>query len=257
MRRLAPAMSRAVFASLMAAGAAHAAPAPAAVPGPQPDLRYRFEQVHQEGFRHDALASTLRTRLGYRFTGTDGRSALASMQDNRAIGDDRYNSTRNGRIGYPVVADPGDTGLDQAYVQYRGWKALELRLGRQVIKLDNDRFVGNVGFRQLEQSFDAFRATWRPADALRIDYAYLTRVNRIFGVHNPDPLKARQNLDTHLLHAAWTQPHATLVGYLCLIGNQSLPASSHRDPGLRWVDHAVRDADWRLDYTFEAARQGA
>ena len=257
MRRLAPAMSRAMLAALMASGAAFAAPAPSIAPGPQLDLRYRLEQVHQDGFPHDALASTLRTRLGYRFREHEGWSALVSMQDNRAIGDDRYNSTRNGRFAYPVVADPGDTGLDQAYVQYRGWKALELRLGRQVIKLDNDRFVGNVGFRQLEQSFDAFRATWRPADALRIDYAYLTRVNRIFGAHNPDPLKARQNLDTHLLHAAWTQPYATLVGYLYLIGNQSLPASSHRDLGLRWVGHAVRDADWRLDYTLEATQQRA
>lgn len=257
MRGLAPSVSRALFVALMAAGVAHAAPALSDAHGPQLDLRYRLEQVRQDGFHHDALASTLRTRLGYRFAWTGGWSALVSMQDNRVIGDDRYNSTRNGRTGYPVVADPGDTELDQAYMEYRGWKALDLRLGRQVIKLDNDRFVGNVGFRQLEQSFDAFRATWTPADALRIDYAYLTRVNRIFGAHHPDPLKARQNLDTHLLHAVWTRSSGTLVGYLYLIGNQSLPAASHRDLGLRWVGHAAHATDWHVDYTLEAARQRA
>ena len=257
MKRLDRFTPHVVLVALLAAGAATATHAQTTAPGPQLDLRYRIEQVQQDGFPQDALASTLRTRLGYRFADTDGWSALVSMQDNRAIGSDRYNSTGNGRTHYPVVADPGDTELDQAYVAYRGWNALDFRLGRQVIKLDNDRFIGNVGFRQLEQTFDALRATWTPTHALRIDYAYLTRVNRVFGAHHPDPLRARQNLDTHLLHTAWMQPAGTLVGYLYLIGNQSVPATSHRDLGVRWVGHAVSGAAWMLDYTLEAARQRA
>ncbi len=257
MKRLVRFTPRAVLTTLLATGAITAARAQSATPGPQLDLRYRIEQVNQDGFRHDALASTLRTRLGYLFAGSGGWSALVSMQDNRAVGNDRYNSTRNGRTDYPVVADPGDTELDQAFVRYQGLDTLDLRLGRQVIKLDNDRFVGNVGFRQLEQSFDAFRATWTPSDAVHVDYAYLTRVNRIFGAHHPDPLLARQNLDSHLLNASWTLPAGTLVGYLYLIGNRSLPATSHRDLGLRWNGHAMRHAGWHLDYSLEAARQHA
>ena len=241
----------------LASTAASAAPSDPSDAGVRLDMRYRIEQVDQGGFDRNALASTLRTRLGYQTARHEGWSAFVSMQDNRAVGDDRYNSTRNGRSDYPVVADPGDTELDQAYLEYRGVNALDLRAGRQVIKLDNDRFIGNVGFRQLEQSFDALRATWTPASTLRIDYAYLTRVNRVFGAHHPDPLHARQNLDTHLLNASWMPRYGTLTAYLYLIGNQSLPATSHRDVGLRWTGHAGRTQDWRLRYLLEAARQHA
>jgi hypothetical protein len=241
----------------LASNAASGAPSDPADAGVRLDMRYRIEQVDQGGFDRNALASTLRTRLGYQTAQRDGWSAFVSMQDNRAVGDDRYNSTRNGHTGYPVVADPGDTELDQAYLEYRGGNVLDLRAGRQVIKLDNDRFIGNVGFRQLEQSFDALRATWTPASTLRIDYAYLTRVNRVFGAHHPDPLHARQNLDTHLLNASWMPRFGTLTAYLYLIGNQSLPATSHRDLGLRWTGHAGSRDGWRLGYTLEAARQHA
>ncbi|AND68910.1 hypothetical protein ATSB10_14560 [Dyella thiooxydans] len=247
---------RAAFVLLLgAAGCANAQADTAS--GPQLDVRYRLEQVDQGGFARDANASTVRTRLGYRFADHSGWSALVSLQDNRVVGNDLYNSTRNGQTNYPVVSDPADTELDQAYVEYHGWQPLDLRVGRQVIKLDNDRFVGNVGFRQLEQSFDAVRAIWTPSSAWRVDYAWLTRVNRIFGAHHPDPLHARQNLDTHLLNVSWKQAAGTVVGYAYLIGNQSLPASSHRDLGLRWLGHAARGQDWSIDYTLEAARQHA
>jgi hypothetical protein len=41
-------------------------------------------------------------------------------------------------------------------VQY-ATKALDLTLGRQRINLDDQRFVGSVGWRQNEQTFDAVR----------------------------------------------------------------------------------------------------
>ena len=256
MHSLAVSAPRAAFALLLGAAGCASAHADTAS-GPLLDVRYRLEQVDQRGFAHDAYASTVRTRLGYRFAADHGWSALVSMQDNRVVGNDLYDSTRNGQTSYPVVSDPADTELDQAYVEYHGWQPLDLRAGRQVIKLDNDRFVGNVGFRQLEQTFDAVRATWTLSPDWRVDYAYLTRVNRVFGAHHPDPLHARQNLDTHLLNVSWKQAAGTLVGYAYLIGNQSLPASSHRDLGLRWLGHAAHGQGWALEYTFEAARQHA
>ncbi len=225
--------------------------------GVQLDLRYRVEHVDQSGFANNALASTLRTRLGYRFADHNGWSGLVSLQDNRAVGNDRYNSTRNGHSNYPVVADPQDTELDQAYIEYSRGQSLDFRLGRQVIKLDNDRFVGNVGFRQLQQSFDAARLQFAPTSGLSIDYAYLTRVNRIFGAHHPDPLHARQDLDTHLLNVAWVPAAGKLVAYVYLIGNQSLPATSHRDAGLRWTGKVRPQQPVHFEYTVEAARQHA
>lgn len=242
---------------LLAFGISLPVQAASSAEGVQLDLRYRIEQVDQGGFEHDALASTLRTRLGYRFADHNGWSGLISLQDNRSVGNDRYNSTRNGRSNYPVVADPQDTELDQAYVEYTRGQSLDFRLGRQIIKLDNDRFVGNVGFRQLQQSFDAARLQFAPTPGLTVDYAYLTRVNRIFGAHHPDALHARQNLDTHLLNVAWAPAAGKLVAYVYLIGNQSLPGASHRDVGLRWTASVRPQQPVHFEYTVEAARQHA
>ena len=57
-----------------------------------------------------------------------------------------------------MVADPKGTELNQGYVQYKGIDNVGLKLGRQRINLDNQRFIGGVGWRQQEQTFDAFRA---------------------------------------------------------------------------------------------------
>ena len=58
------------------------------------------------------------------------------------------------RPGYSVVADPMTIGLNRLQVQYKS-KPLTVTLGRQRINLDDQRFVGNAGWRQNEQTFDA------------------------------------------------------------------------------------------------------
>ena len=54
---------------------------------------------------------------------------------------------------YPVVADPEGTDLNQFYVQYAAPAGTTVRLGRQRIKLDTERFVGSVAWRQLGNVF--------------------------------------------------------------------------------------------------------
>ena len=45
----------------------------------------------------------------------------------------------------------------------------------------NQRFVGGVGWRQNEQTYDAVRVKFKPMDNLAIDYSYVWNVHRIFG----------------------------------------------------------------------------
>src|SRR3546814_9338854 len=73
-----------------------------------------------------------------------------------------YNSTTIGNTAFPVVADPDATELNQAYVSYAdaGFKATA---GRQRLIFDNHRFIGNVGWRQNEQTFDALDLTYKLA----------------------------------------------------------------------------------------------
>ena len=70
------------------------------------------------------------------------------------VGNELYNSTRNGITDRPVVADPTGTDVNQALILYRGIDSTLIRAGRQRINLDNQRFVGAVGWRQNDQTYD-------------------------------------------------------------------------------------------------------
>lgn len=144
------------------------------------DLRYRFEGVDQDGFDDDAEASTLRSRLTLTSAALHGFNAQLEFDDVTSVGVSDYNSTTNGETRYPVVADPEGTDFNQAWLAYSvdSWSA---RLGRQRILNGSQRFVGGVGWRQNEQTYDGLRFEARPLDGLSLDISYVYNVNRIFG----------------------------------------------------------------------------
>ncbi len=226
---------------------------------PLVDLRYRHETVDQDGFDDPARASTLRARVGIR-TGEWVRFyALFEAETLRTIGDDAYNSTRNGRVEFPVVADPEDTEVNQVYVGYRGVEGMDFRLGRQRITLDNHRHIGNVGWRQLEQTYDAFSASGR-WDRWTGFYGRLNNANRIFGEGHPDPLRADTNLTGDLLNGSVETPIGTIVAFTYLIGNDTMPSASHKEIGLRIAgDHAFSDrltVGWAGEYADQSDYKG-
>ncbi len=174
-------------------------------------LRYRFEYVDADNVSKSATASTIRTTLGYK-TGTyRGFDAFIQMEDVTDIGlGNRYNNKgfdgfNNGVTGRPVIADPNGTDLLQAYVHYKN-KGSNVKLGVQEIIFDDARFVGNVGWRQHHQTYDALRYTNTDIENLTINYAFISSVNRIF----------RQRVDAahHLLNAQYKlKGIGTLTGY--------------------------------------------
>ncbi|HLG52692.1 MAG TPA: alginate export family protein, partial [Steroidobacteraceae bacterium] len=106
------------------------------------DLRYRYESVEQSDRPATAEANTLRLRLNLASGAVGGFSGFAEFDHVQVVGDEHYDSTRNGLTRYPVVADPEGTDLNQAYLQYAGPAGTTLRLGRQRIRLDGERFIG-------------------------------------------------------------------------------------------------------------------
>jgi hypothetical protein len=242
---------------LWAAACALAASAPAGalpVAVVEGDVRYRLESVEQAGFAGDALASTLRTRLGLRTTAWHGLRGYAGFEDIRAIGDDRYDSTANGRTDLPVVPDPEDTELDQAWIGWTGGP-LEVRAGRQRLVLDNQRFVGPVGFRQNQQTFDGVTANLVLGGGT-LFYGWLGNANRVFGEHHPDPARADLDLDAHLLNYGRRFGSLRVTTYAYLLELPDQPAQSHADVGLRLAaEPALRDSGWYLPFTVEYARQ--
>ncbi len=165
-------------------------------------LRYRYELVDQDPFSKDADASTLKSRLTWKSGAIDGWHVGVEADYVSVIGGERYNSTENGNTRYPVVADPEGFDLNQAYIAYKG-EQVSATAGRQRILHDDQRFVGGVGWRQNEQTYDAFRINLKPASNLAVDYSYVGNVNRIFGPED-GAQPADWNSDSHFLTAHYT-----------------------------------------------------
>ena len=220
-------------------------------------LRYRYEGVEQEGFAEKAFASTLRTQLGYTTGDWHGLGGLLQFEDVRVIGNERYNSSINGLTQYPGVTDPASTEINQAYLSFKGLPDTTLKYGRQVIIYDNHRFVGNVGWRQNEQTYDAFSLVNTSLPSTTISYAHVTNVNRIFSELHPTQSDLR--MDGDLVNIAYKGLKAgTLVGYGYLL--EYLPAQpfspdrSNSTLGLRF-DGGHPLGAVKLLYTAEYAQQ--
>lgn len=196
------------------------------------DARLRFEQVDDEALSSNADALTLRTRLGWQTASANGWYVVAEVEDVTSLIDD-YNSTANGETRFPVVVDPEDREWNQAFLGWGDADGNQFALGRQRLKFDNTRFIGNVGWRQNEQTFDALSLSWKLNPKLNLRYAYLNQAHRIFGNNHPNQLAAEQDLSTHLINLAWSLPMGSLVGYGYFHENQDLPLSSTQTLGLR------------------------
>ena len=77
------------------------------------------------------------------------------------------------------MVDPENIELNRLQLQYKG-KAVTMTVGRQRINLDDQRFVGAVGWRQNEQTFDAARIEAK-LGPVSLDGTYAISQRTIFG----------------------------------------------------------------------------
>ncbi|WP_305098520.1 alginate export family protein [Croceibacterium aestuarii] len=148
------------------------------------NARLRYETVDQASAANDADAITFRLRFGGEIKASDF-SVLAEAESTRAFQSD-YNDTLpgNGVEPFPVVADPESIELNRAQVSWMK-DGTGVTVGRQRIILDNARFVGNVGWRQNEQTFDAVRGQAKIGPAT-LDATYSNSLRTIFGSDSPN-----------------------------------------------------------------------
>lgn len=144
----------------------------------------RYEHVDQSGIANNADALTLRARIGAELK-TSGFFLLAEGEGTLALSG-KYNDTLpgNGVEPYPVVADPENIELNRLQIGYMK-NGTGVTLGRQRIVLDNARFVGNVGWRQNEQTFDAVRGHAK-IGPVRLDATYAIGQRTVFGYRSPN-----------------------------------------------------------------------
>lgn len=199
------------------------------------DTRWRLESVEDDAFSRDALADTVRIRLGYQTPVRSGWSGVIEAEATQHLLGEDFNSTANGQVLFPTVVDPDNTELNQAYVRYAPGTKTQFTLGRQRVQWDNQRFFGNVGWRQNEQTFDALDIQHSFGNGTKLRYDYLDRAQRINGADNPNEDLARYRLNTHLLSLSHALGPGSLSGYAHFIENETLPLSSHRNLGVRYT----------------------
>lgn len=190
-------------------------------------FRYRFEMVDQDNFSRDANASTLRTRLNYKTESYNGFSFFIEADNVMEVFGDNYNAgggntPNNGQ--YPVVADPTGTEINQAWFNYAFNDTADVKLGRQRILLDNQRFVGGVGWRQNEQTYDAISLDAGIAGS-KLFVSYIENVNRIFG---DDVAAGDHDNQTFLANwsNSWNEKHKLSVYYYNIDNNDAAAFST-------------------------------
>lgn len=217
------------------------------------DIRYRYEYVDQTGFSKDAKASTMRVNLGYKTGVYKNFQALLEAQLVQNIGANSFNDTTNGKTTYPVVADPNTTEINQAWLSWAGLPDTTIKIGREAINLDNQRFIGTVGWRQNDQTYDNIHIINSSIPNLTLLYGYVRNVNRIFS--NDHPL-GDLSTDTHILNASYNIADwmkATTYGYFLDIDRVSTLSS--KTYGLRLTGDTPLTDNWNFFYTAEAATQ--
>lgn len=216
------------------------------------DLRLRYESVDQANALKNANAATLRLRLGYETGEFRGFGAFVEAETVTALGGENYNSTVNGKTAYSIVADPEATEINQAYLSYAGLADTKLKYGRQRIILDNHRFIGNVGWRQNEQTFDAFTLTNASLPMTNITAGYIYNVNRVFSDKSPQGDFKMNSPIFNVSYKGWSL--GEVVGYGYLLDFTDLAASSTQTYGLRLKGSAPLGGVQAL-YTAEYATQ--
>ena len=214
------------------------------------NLNLRYETVDQDNAKKDADALTLRTRLTYATGDVAGFSSLIEFEDSRAVlGIDDYNNTLGKNTDHSVIADPETTELDQFLLQYQQ-ESLAIKVGRQLITMDNHRFVGHVGWRQDRQTFDGVTFVYQPIKDLTLDYGYITKRNRIFA--------EAKDIDSsdHLINAAYqtTLGKVSAYGYLLEVDNDT--ENGLDTFGIRF-NGGTSLGEQKISYQLEYAQQDA
>lgn len=221
---------------------------------PFADIRYRLELVDQQGLPEDATASTLRVRVGLRTAAWNGLQAVVEGEGVLNLGPEHFNDTVNGNTAYPVVPDPQDVLLNQAYLRFQPVEAVTAAAGRQRIDLDNQRWIGSVGWRQNDQTFDSARVTVAPAEGVSLDYLHAWRVNRVFGPDSPQGIWRDSNIN--VLRTAYAiEGMGTVTAFGYWLDIPASPSASSRTLGVRLAGSRQVRPGLTLLFNAEYARQ--
>lgn len=220
--------------------------------------RYRFEHVDDDARPEEAHASTIRARLGYTTKTFNDFQVGIEIDHVEALGGDNYDDLHGDTTDHAVVADPEGTEVNQAWISYSGIDNTVFKVGRQRINLDNQRFVGGVGWRQNEQTYDSVKISNTSLKDTTIQYAHISNVNRIFGPNDgragTPAADANFDSNTNILNVKYSGLGiGTLSAYAYLLDFDDAAAISTKTFGARFS--GSQGDKTKFLYTAEYARQ--
>lgn len=230
---------------------------------PMTNFRLRYEYVDQANRPQTAEALTLRSLVGWQTADFHGVSLGAQLIDVAKFRDD-YDERDRGtpqsdRTDHPIIADPDLTDVNQLYLDWKGLSHTRIRAGRQQVILDNARFIGDIGFRQVMQVFDGVSLLNSSLRDTELYAAHFERVRQVSTRHRSGALD--------IVHAKyrWSATASlTAYGYFADFENPTVSPTNVLGPdtdqsskslGLRLEGSRSLGAAWKLPYTVEYARQ--
>ena len=205
------------------------------------DVKVRYESNDTEGGADAATALITDAAIGFETKDYEGFKALVEYEIVQPIIDEYAPEDTD----YDVVADPETREWNRAQVSYKkdGFGAV---VGRQRIILDGARFVGNVGWRANEQTFDAVTLTYSK-DELSLHYSFIDQVNGILPRFDADTT-------SHLLNAGYKVGTGKITAYAYLLEDDDTENSQRDTFGLSYNGSYDMDGT-KLIYKAEYATQ--
>ncbi len=217
-------------------------------------LRLRYENVDaddkDDSTQDGSDAITLKTRLTYTSGDFKGFGMTLELDDVTSLKSVNYPDGVNSGENGPAIVDPEGTGVNQVYLSYKVADTT-VRYGRQRILLDNQRFVGGVGWRQNEQTYDAVSVSNSSVKNLTVFAAH---------IYNLDGIKnTNADHDTNLLNVGYKTPVGKVSAYYYDVEDETKnttldSGTASKTLGVRFAGN-TKAGDVKFHYTAEFAKQ--
>jgi hypothetical protein len=220
------------------------------------ELRPRYADIWDAGLNQRGHAWTLRSIVGWQTATFDNFRAVVEgiHTDVVDVHNLSTNASQYGDSPYPLLPDPRETDTNRAYIEYLGLPDTRVRLGKQPIRLDNERFFSDVDFRQTPMLFNGLTVVNNSLPETEVYAALLNRIRTVFAT------QARTRI--WLLRVAYSPAQDQSIAAYGYGLNQPqdgtdtwLNDNSHQVLGLRGEGAVTTGLGFNALYTAEAAHQ--
>jgi hypothetical protein len=213
------------------------------------NLRYRYEQNDSKNpSLKTANASTIRLQIGYLTPELAGFQGYVQYENNQVVVEEDYDSSRNGKTLFEKIVDPKRGVLDQFWLKYKGFDHTEIKLGRQRIELNNERFLSGLNWRQMQQNFDGLLITNNALPNTKVTLGYIVKRQAIDAT-----VQTMQfpfiNVDYNVAN------YGNLTAYALLMDFNEKHEDSNQTYGIRFEGNYSINKDIKANYLTEYAYQ--